>query len=446
MKPFLQLSIDWKLWLISLLVICSGMQGCGGGGGGGSSGSTPQAPFITMQPMDQTVVAGQTVVFSVAASGDAPFTYQWRRAGADVPGATGANFTLASPQLTDSGSVWTVVVGNAAGSVTSAGATLTVKTGTTVTYQINTSKVLPSTECENESLNLGACVGLNQTPVMPYLVPASAQIPPSGSSESPSTQVPQFFTGAQGDLRTFVNSTLLDEITRHSFVVLPGNFTGHGIYVNSRDRTTSPLIPYMSINPLYQFVTTPPAGSETDRRLMPWRDGIVRNIELSFDLTVAYVRRADEGSHAISHPTLELIDTRTRRNLYITVGVAQTTPVPTSAAEDYFAADVSTGKIIVSTSFRANPGFGERISGDTFFCSATATSHQCNQGASHFAFRLRRADIAFVIAKARTLDATLSADIADYAIDNFSFNNEVLNNAEIGLRLGAYTMTIIDTQ
>ena len=254
--------------------------------------------------------------------------------------------------------------------------------------------------------------------------------------------VPQYFTNTQGDIKTFVDSNSLNEITKHSFVVLPSDFVGQGIYVNSRDRTTSPLIPYMSINPLFQFVTTPPLPNEADKRLMPWRDGKTRNIELSFDLTIAYMRRADDGSHIVSHPTLELIDTLSRRNLYITIAGAQTVPLPMTDAEDYFAADVVTGIIIVSTSFRAHPSFGERISGDSFFCTATASSYQCDQDASGFAFRLRPTDIAYVIAKARTLDPSLSPDIADYAIDNFSFNNEVLNNAELGLRLGAYTLTI----
>ena len=119
----------WLRFFTFLLGICLGLNGCGGGSGGGSSASPPQAPFITTQPSDQTGITGQAAIFSVAANGDAPLTYQWRRGGVPIDGATGASYTFALPQLADSGSVWNVLVSNAAGRVTSAGATLTVKTG-----------------------------------------------------------------------------------------------------------------------------------------------------------------------------------------------------------------------------------------------------------------------------------------------------------------------------
>ena len=119
----------WSRFFTLLLGICLGLSGCGGGSGGGSSASPPQAPLITIQPLDQTVITGQAAIFSVAANGDAPLSYQWRRGGVPVDGATGASYTFALPQLVDSGSVWSVLVSNATGSATSAGATLTVKTG-----------------------------------------------------------------------------------------------------------------------------------------------------------------------------------------------------------------------------------------------------------------------------------------------------------------------------
>ncbi len=88
-------------------------------------GSTAAAPTITSQPTSQTVDAGASVTFSVSASGDAPLGYQWRKDGVAITGATGANHTIAAVTVADGGT-YSVVISNAAGSVTSSNATLTV--------------------------------------------------------------------------------------------------------------------------------------------------------------------------------------------------------------------------------------------------------------------------------------------------------------------------------
>jgi len=108
--------------------------GCGGydsgsynpppGGGGGT------APYITTQPVNQTVTAGQTATFTVAASGTAPLTYQWRKNGANIAGATASSYTTPATNTADSGETFDVVVSNSAGSATSNTATLTVNANT----------------------------------------------------------------------------------------------------------------------------------------------------------------------------------------------------------------------------------------------------------------------------------------------------------------------------
>jgi hypothetical protein len=90
--------------------------------------SDPQAPTITRQPASLTVAEGAPAVFSVAADGDAPLAYAWLNAAdsSPVPGATGDTFTVPAAALADSGKAVQVRVSNAAGSVTSQAATLTV--------------------------------------------------------------------------------------------------------------------------------------------------------------------------------------------------------------------------------------------------------------------------------------------------------------------------------
>ena len=108
------------------------LTGCGGGSSGESTPAPPPpppaatAPAVTTAPASMTVTAGQPATFTVTASGTAPLTYQWQRSDVAVAGATSASYTLSTSLVADSGSTWRVVVSNAAGSVTSAAATLTV--------------------------------------------------------------------------------------------------------------------------------------------------------------------------------------------------------------------------------------------------------------------------------------------------------------------------------
>ncbi len=89
--------------------------------------STPVAPTITTQPLaNQTVSVGTSVSFTVDATGTEPLAYQWFRDATPIPAATNATYTTSVMTDADNGTVFTVVVANAAGSVTSAPATLTV--------------------------------------------------------------------------------------------------------------------------------------------------------------------------------------------------------------------------------------------------------------------------------------------------------------------------------
>ena len=82
-------------------------------------------PAVTTQPQSQTVRVGSTAFFTVTATGTPPLTYQWRKDGADLLGATGTTCALGLARTNLAGT-YTVVVSNPDGSVTSAVATLAV--------------------------------------------------------------------------------------------------------------------------------------------------------------------------------------------------------------------------------------------------------------------------------------------------------------------------------
>lgn len=103
------------------------LASCGGGGSSNTANViSVSAPSITTQPSPQSVVLGNIASFSVVATGTDPLNYQWRKNGADIPGANGASHTTPVTTLADNASNFAVVVSNSAGSVTSNSVALTV--------------------------------------------------------------------------------------------------------------------------------------------------------------------------------------------------------------------------------------------------------------------------------------------------------------------------------
>jgi hypothetical protein len=88
-------------------------------------------PVITdpTQPADQTANLGAPVTFQIAATGQAPLTYQWFLNGSAIANATNASYAIASFQGTDIGSYY-VRVSNTNGAVSSRTASLNVRPNT----------------------------------------------------------------------------------------------------------------------------------------------------------------------------------------------------------------------------------------------------------------------------------------------------------------------------
>ena len=86
--------------------------------------AAPVQPTITTQPSSQTAAKGKTASFSVVASGTDPLTYQWKKNGTDIAGATASTYTTPAVADGDNGARFLVVVRNEGGSETSSEAVL----------------------------------------------------------------------------------------------------------------------------------------------------------------------------------------------------------------------------------------------------------------------------------------------------------------------------------
>jgi hypothetical protein len=88
-----------------------------------TTGSSPLG--ISGQPASRIAFAGLSTTFNVGATGPQPFSYQWRRAGVPIPGASRLSYTIASVSPSDADS-YDVVVTDNSGSTNSQAAWLSV--------------------------------------------------------------------------------------------------------------------------------------------------------------------------------------------------------------------------------------------------------------------------------------------------------------------------------
>src|SRR5262249_36054857 len=97
-------------WIVGAFDFTMGRQDTPGSGNAG--------PSIVTHPASQQACLGSSITFSVVAAGGGTLTYQWRKDGNDVSGATSASLTINPVGAGDAGS-YDVVVSNGCASVVS---------------------------------------------------------------------------------------------------------------------------------------------------------------------------------------------------------------------------------------------------------------------------------------------------------------------------------------
>ena len=165
-------------------------------GGGGSilqstlvaTSAPSQAPHILAQSPSQTIATGGSVTLAVAVTGSGALSYQWRKDGAAINGATGATLTISNAQSSDAGS-YVVVVTNSAGSATSTAGTLTVALSRLINLSILTSLV-----AADDAFTMGFVVGGSS--LKPLVIRAvGPSLAPFGVSNTLADPMLELFTG-----------------------------------------------------------------------------------------------------------------------------------------------------------------------------------------------------------------------------------------------------------
>ena len=215
---------------IATLVACFlaiALTACGGGVTA-SQAATPTALTITTQPDSQTVVAGQSATFTVIASGSGTLTYQWKKNGTNIPGATSNTYTTPPTNNTDNGAAFSVIVSNNAGSATGK-ATLTV-TDIAVAPTI-------ATQPENQTVTAGQTASFSVTatgtaPLIYQWKKGSTVIPGATSS---SYTTPEMSIAGNGAVYSVVVTNGVGTVTSSSgtLTVNKSLVTGYSLVANA---------------------------------------------------------------------------------------------------------------------------------------------------------------------------------------------------------------------
>ena len=130
--------------------------------------ATGAAPAFTAQPFSLTIASGSTVALSAVASGAT--TYQWRRNGTAIAGATGATLVLSGANA--SAGAYSVTATNTVGTTTSSTANLTIS-GSTDVGRLSNLSVLTSLAPSGDSFSLGYVVaGASSANAKPLVIRA----------------------------------------------------------------------------------------------------------------------------------------------------------------------------------------------------------------------------------------------------------------------------------
>ncbi len=150
------------VWTVRVLDTVTGVEGSLTSASVTLYGAAPatagSAPVISSAPAALSVATGTGATFTVAASGTGPFTYQWRKDGVAIVGATSATFTLASVSAADVGA-YSVVVTNAGGATTSAAASLTLAGLSSNPGRLVNLSLLTSINSADDSFTMGTVIG-----------------------------------------------------------------------------------------------------------------------------------------------------------------------------------------------------------------------------------------------------------------------------------------------
>lgn len=242
-------------------------------------------PSITIDPQDQAAFVSQSATFNVLAAGTAPLSYQWLfNTNTVLDAQTNSDLTLTNLQVSDAG-MYSVVVTNSYGSVTSEVAQLTVNlpTAPSIVTQPQSQTVLPG-----QSAIFTVAAGGSQPLSYRWYFNTNTPLPNAT------------------DETLIVTNVGPDEVGTYSVII--SNFVSSIASTNAvLSLNTDPVAPVFSVQPASQVVgvggiaSFTPTVTGTAPIEFQWRkNGVPISGATSASLTLTNVQSTNNGSYTLS--------------------------------------------------------------------------------------------------------------------------------------------------
>ncbi|HWF39367.1 MAG TPA: immunoglobulin domain-containing protein [Candidatus Acidoferrales bacterium] len=230
---------------------------------------------ITSNPVSLSIIISQTATFSVAASGQSPFAYQWYQipnggSATLIPGAISGTYTTPAVDLTYNNSQYYATVTDSCGvsPLTSSSATLTVNSGNappTITVQPQNQTVAPG---GTTSFSVTAS-GSPTLSYQWYVIPAGHTTGTSISGAVTSTySVPSSSTNSNNDQDVYyvkVSNSAGQAVSQHAILAVGGGIVissqPQTAFVNAGESATYSVTASSSLPLTYQWYVANPGSS-----------------------------------------------------------------------------------------------------------------------------------------------------------------------------------------
>lgn len=315
-------------------------------------------PRFTRNPSTQVRNVGDYVSFEVSVDGEYPITYQWRKGGVDIPGATGSYYSVSNLTTATAGD-YTVVATNRNGSATSAVATLTVTSSAATGVPIISVHPVSGTYTAGSSMSVSVSLLTSDAGV-------TYQWYKDGTAIS----------GATNYYLYYYSTATADRAGRYKVVVTnsAGSVTSEEAIVTITQRATGPTF---STQPTSQTgytggsITFTAAVSNTSGVTYQWRkDGNPISGATSASLTLSGLKTSDAGNYTLLATNSDGTTASAPATLSVTTAVA-----PTITTQPQSQVSGRTGSVTFSVTASGSPAptYQWRLDGNNLSGANSAT-------------------------------------------------------------------------